>query len=614
RPTSETITTMDSLSDRLHDPLLFLNTDKSDLDAFLMSTSADMANMSEDMHVNVSDIKMDNSLDLDGLESGGHLGDMSWLHNSSLSTLAHLDSDDTSDGSNLISVNPQSVYPIHVVQNLRTQHFLSSENANSAAIRLHTNCGNHLNSSESASHSTQQQVQVSTPQAVLSQDHQTIRIMSVQSKPLNSPAKAHNFLITSSRDSSHKAPQTFLLSTVDGSFPAGLTISSADLPVHFTSAGSHIVLSSPQKLPVAKTDTSSEVLAKSGHSLISPSQASPVLLGRLQTGVQPQVYQKVGIKPTVASSTVQLQQSELTTVSSTTNNEEKVYPKPVFSYSCLIALALKNSKNGSLPVSEIYSFMCENFPYFKTAPDGWKNSVRHNLSLNKCFAKVDNPKLTQGAKKGCLWALNPTKVTKMDDEISKWSKKDPVGLLTSMAYPENLEAIEKGQAGLHYSKKKSPDSTPCTPIKTEPFKTEFTLDQKPEFSQIRLEKHNSNIPFEKVELKHPVKVEPLELEYSLNQRGNSPVIKQELPSPSPKDYAIFKIEPSDYSCSDIPVSFSNDALTDIVLQNSVWDDDLENNIDIDLICDSSSSHLPSPTTSSPVMFRSSPNPSLPRSL
>lgn len=37
--------------------------------------------------------------------------------------------------------------------------------------------------------------------------------------------------------------------------------------------------------------------------------------------------------------------------------QEKVYPKPTYSYSCLIAMALKNSKTGNLPVSEIYSFM-----------------------------------------------------------------------------------------------------------------------------------------------------------------------------------------------------------------------------------------------------------------
>nr|XP_032802966.1 forkhead box protein N4-like [Petromyzon marinus] len=121
--------------------------------------------------------------------------------------------------------------------------------------------------------------------------------------------------------------------------------------------------------------------------------------------------------------------------------QQKVYPKPIYSYSCLIAMALKNSKNGSLPVSDIYHFMTENFPYFKTAPDGWKNSVRHNLSLNKCFEKIENKASGGSSRKGCLWTLNPAKVDKMDEEMQKWKRKDPVAIRRSMANPEALDRL-----------------------------------------------------------------------------------------------------------------------------------------------------------------------------
>uniref|UniRef100_A0A0C9RUI0 Foxn4 protein n=1 Tax=Fopius arisanus TaxID=64838 RepID=A0A0C9RUI0_9HYME len=125
--------------------------------------------------------------------------------------------------------------------------------------------------------------------------------------------------------------------------------------------------------------------------------------------------------------------------------EEKPYPKPAYSYSCLIAMALKNSQTGSLPVSEIYNFMCEHFPYFKTAPNGWKNSVRHNLSLNKCFEKIEKPAGNGNQRKGCLWAINPAKVAKMDEEVQKWSRKDPLAIKKAMIYPDHLELLERGE-------------------------------------------------------------------------------------------------------------------------------------------------------------------------
>ncbi|XP_067307825.1 forkhead box protein N1 [Pseudorasbora parva] len=130
----------------------------------------------------------------------------------------------------------------------------------------------------------------------------------------------------------------------------------------------------------------------------------------------------------------------LSSQTSQDNSAQTLYPKPVYSYSILIFLALRNSKTGSLPVSEIYSFMTDHFPYFKTAPDGWKNSVRHNLSLNKCFEKVEN-KNGNSSRKGCLWALNPAKVEKMQEELHKWRRKDPLTVRRSMARPEELERL-----------------------------------------------------------------------------------------------------------------------------------------------------------------------------
>jgi hypothetical protein len=96
--------------------------------------------------------------------------------------------------------------------------------------------------------------------------------------------------------------------------------------------------------------------------------------------------------------------------------------------------------------------MCDHFPYFKTAPNGWKNSVRHNLSLNKCFEKIEKPSANgTNQRKGCLWAMNPEKIGKMDDEVKKWSRKDPMAIRKAMHSPETLEALERGEMVRDYN-------------------------------------------------------------------------------------------------------------------------------------------------------------------
>ncbi|KAL2102209.1 hypothetical protein ACEWY4_001377 [Coilia grayii] len=80
--------------------------------------------------------------------------------------------------------------------------------------------------------------------------------------------------------------------------------------------------------------------------------------------------------------------------------------KPPFSFSLLIFMAIEQSPSKSLPVKEIYSWILQHFPYFSSAPTGWKNSVRHNLSLNKCFRKVERS-LGKTNGKGSLWCVDP---------------------------------------------------------------------------------------------------------------------------------------------------------------------------------------------------------------
>lgn len=69
-------------------------------------------------------------------------------------------------------------------------------------------------------------------------------------------------------------------------------------------------------------------------------------------------------------------------------------------------MAIQNSPNKRLTLSEIYQFLQARFPFFRGAYQGWKNSVRHNLSLNECFIKL--PKGLGRPGKGHYWTIDPS--------------------------------------------------------------------------------------------------------------------------------------------------------------------------------------------------------------
>ncbi|XP_037964391.1 forkhead box protein O isoform X2 [Plutella xylostella] len=78
------------------------------------------------------------------------------------------------------------------------------------------------------------------------------------------------------------------------------------------------------------------------------------------------------------------------------------------SYADLITQAITSAQENRLTLSQIYEWMVQNVPYFKDKGDsnssaGWKNSIRHNLSLHNRFMRVQN----EGTGKSSWWMINP---------------------------------------------------------------------------------------------------------------------------------------------------------------------------------------------------------------
>ncbi|KAM4770738.1 forkhead box protein O3 [Rhinophrynus dorsalis] len=78
------------------------------------------------------------------------------------------------------------------------------------------------------------------------------------------------------------------------------------------------------------------------------------------------------------------------------------------SYADLITRAIESSQDKRLTLSQIYDWMVRSVPYFKDKGDsnssaGWKNSIRHNLSLHSRFIRVQN----EGTGKSSWWMINP---------------------------------------------------------------------------------------------------------------------------------------------------------------------------------------------------------------
>lgn len=143
------------------------------------------------------------------------------------------------------------------------------------------------------------------------------------------------------------------------------------------------------------------------------------------------------------------------------------------SYAELITRAIESSAEQRLTLSQIYDWIIKYVPYFKekfdrTSSAGWKNSIRHNLSLHNRFIRVQN----ESSGKSSWWMINP--------DVSKYAiNSSGQDELIADNYKEKIDKTKTDDVKIKKQRVRNP--------------TETNLDDKVKKSKSKCAKKTKNL-------------------------------------------------------------------------------------------------------------------------
>ena len=141
-------------------------------------------------------------------------------------------------------------------------------------------------------------------------------------------------------------------------------------------------------------------------------------------------------------------------------------PKPNHSYIGLIAMAILSAKEKKLVLSDIYQWILDNYTYFRTRGPGWRNSIRHNLSLNDCFIKSGR----SANGKGHYWAIHPANLEDFQKgDFRRRRAQRRVRKHMGLAVPDDEDSPSPSESPVnHWGDAEDTDNNGFTPIDRSP--------------------------------------------------------------------------------------------------------------------------------------------------